>query len=61
MVLLLSRPEFSPLYRGHRWGPRVAEAIELIVTTFGFKQIAEAEAMGSHYGDAISGGGADNG
>jgi len=61
MVIVQSMLEFTPLYTGHRWSHRVAEGAELVLTALVFSALDDAAAMGSQYGDACSGGGADNG
>jgi hypothetical protein len=61
LLIVHSRVEFTPLFTGHRHAGRLAECVELLLTALTFATLDDAEAMGSQYGDACSGGGADNG
>ena len=60
-LVLWEDADLNTKYTGHRWPGRAAEAVELTLTTLIFDALDKAASMGSQYGDACSGGGADNG
>lgn len=60
-LVLWEDEDLAPQYTGHRWPGRAAEGVELLCTALIFPDLDLAPAMGSQYGDACSGGGADNG